>query len=44
MRRVHVIIYGKVQGVCFRAYTQETAEALKLTGWVRNLPNGSVEA
>ncbi len=44
MRRVHVIISGKVQGVCFRAYTQETAEALKLTGWVRNLPNGSVEA
>ena len=41
---MHVIISGRVQGVFFRAYTRETALALKLTGWVRNLPDGGVEA
>ena len=44
MKRVHVIISGRVQGVFFRAYTREAATALKLTGWVRNLHDGSVEA
>jgi acylphosphatase len=44
MKRIHVIISGRVQGVFFRAYTRETAVALKLTGWVRNLHDGSVEA
>ena len=44
LKRVHVAISGKVQGVCFRAYTQDTAEALRLTGWVKNLRNGDVEA
>jgi acylphosphatase len=44
VKRVHVIISGRVQGVCFRAYTQDTARALNLTGWVRNLRNGDVEA
>ena len=44
MKRVHVIISGKVQGVCFRAYTQDTATLLNLKGWVRNLHNGDVEA
>ena len=43
MKRMHVIISGRVQGVSFRAYTRETAVALKLTGWVRNLHDGSVE-
>jgi len=43
MKRMHVIISGRVQGVFFRAYTKETAIALKLTGWVRNLPDGRVE-
>ncbi len=44
MKRMHVIISGRVQGVFFRAYTRETALALKLTGWVRNLSDGGVEA
>ena len=41
---MRVIISGRVQGVFFRAYTMETAAALKLNGWVRNLHDGSVEA
>lgn len=36
-------VTGKVQGVWFRAHTQREAEKLGLTGWVRNLPDGSVE-
>ncbi|MDI6631617.1 MAG: acylphosphatase [Bacillota bacterium] len=42
--RAHVIVKGKVQGVYFRGHTQEQARAAGLTGWVRNLPDGSVEA
>jgi len=42
--RVHLIIKGFVQGVFFRASTRETAVRLNLTGWVRNLPDGNVEA
>jgi acylphosphatase len=44
MQTTHVIVEGLVQGVCFRDYTRRQAYALQLTGWVRNLPNGSVEA
>ncbi len=42
--RTLVIVSGRVQGVWFRAATQTRAEALGLTGWVRNLPDGRVEA
>ncbi|MCK5237462.1 MAG: acylphosphatase [Deltaproteobacteria bacterium] len=42
--RAHVIIEGVVQGVFFRATTAEEAERLTLSGWVRNLSNGNVEA
>ncbi|RLF52667.1 MAG: acylphosphatase [Thermoplasmata archaeon] len=44
MRRAHVKIYGKVQGVWFRAHTKEMADKLGIKGWVRNVPDGSVEA
>ena len=42
--RVHVIISGKVQGVFFRMETQLAAEAHKVNGWVKNTPDGRVEA
>jgi acylphosphatase len=40
--RARVTIKGLVQGVCFRHYTQQTALQHNVTGWVRNLPDGSV--
>lgn len=43
-RRVHVWISGRVQGVFFRAFTRDAAYRSKVAGWVRNLPDGSVEA
>ncbi len=43
MQRMELKIFGRVQGVAFRWYTQKTARALGLKGWVRNRPNGSVQ-
>jgi acylphosphatase len=42
--RVRVRARGRVQGVFFRAETRARAESLGLAGWVRNAPDGSVEA
>ncbi|MGC8605413.1 MAG: acylphosphatase, partial [Desulfomonilaceae bacterium] len=41
--RRRVIVTGKVQGVAFRAYSRSAARQIGVVGWVRNLPNGSVE-
>jgi len=44
MKRVHAVAAGVVQGVCFRYYAQRRAEELGVTGWIRNLPDGRIEA
>jgi acylphosphatase len=42
--RAHVFIRGKVQGVYFRQNTKQVATRHRVTGWVSNLSDGSVEA
>jgi acylphosphatase len=42
--RAHVFVSGRVQGVFFRQNTKQQADALGVLGWVRNLPDGRVEA
>lgn len=42
--RVRVVVHGRVQGVAYRHYTRLMARELGVAGWVRNLPDGSVEA
>jgi acylphosphatase len=42
--RAKVSIKGRVQGVFYRQSTREKALSLNITGWVRNLPNGDVDA
>lgn len=42
--RAHVFISGRVQGVFFRSETRYEAKRRNVTGWVRNLPDGQVEA
>ena len=42
--RAHVFVSGRVQGVFFRYETRRLARRLNVNGWVRNLPDGRVEA
>ena len=44
MERRHVFIYGFVQGVGFRYGVERTANSRGVSGWVRNRPDGAVEA
>ena len=44
IKRIHVIISGEVQMVSFRYYTKYEADLLGLNGWVKNNPDGKVEA
>jgi len=44
MKHVHVFVSGMVQGVFFRARTRTEALRNNVRGWVRNLPDGRVEA
>ena len=43
MRRVNILVSGRVQGVYFRMFTQNKAKQLGLKGCARNLPDGRVE-
>ncbi|HKY95083.1 MAG TPA: acylphosphatase [Kiloniellales bacterium] len=43
-QRKHVFVAGRVQGVWFRAWTEQQAKELGLSGWVRNRQDGRVEA
>ncbi|MEE4194102.1 MAG: acylphosphatase [Anaerolineae bacterium] len=42
-RRIHGFVSGRVQGVGFRYFTQQTATELGVTGWVKNTYDGKVE-
>jgi acylphosphatase len=44
VKRVHLLVTGIVQGVSFRYYTLQQAVRCGVSGWVRNLPDGRVEA
>jgi acylphosphatase len=43
MKRFGIIVRGRVQGVGFRFFTRDVADVFKMTGWVRNCMDGSVE-
>ena len=44
MKRVHVIVSGDVQGVGYRYTARGVAERIGVAGWIRNRPDGTVEA
>ena len=43
-KAVHILISGRVQGVFYRYTAQRVASRLDLSGWIKNLSNGKVEA
>jgi acylphosphatase len=43
MQTLHARVEGRVQGVFFRDSTRREAQSLGLKGWVRNMPDGTVE-
>lgn len=43
MKHVVIVVFGRVQGVYFRATTKQQADKLGVSGWVRNRRNGTVE-
>jgi acylphosphatase len=43
VKRLSIIVVGRVQGVGFRYFTQDAASALGLSGWARNNPERTVE-
>ncbi len=42
VQHLNIKVYGQVQGVFFRYYTKEKAESLSLSGFVKNMPGGTV--
>ena len=42
--KAHIFVSGRVQGIFFRQNTQRKAQSLGITGWVKNLTDGRVEA
>lgn len=44
IKRAHVVISGRVQGVYFRAHTRDIARKFNVNGWVKNREDGKVEA
>ncbi len=42
-KQLHILVKGKVQGVCFRYNTKKVAEDLGIDGWIKNNSDGSVE-
>ena len=44
IKRLSIIVTGRVQGVGYRYFTKENADMYSITGWVRNCANGNVEA
>jgi acylphosphatase len=44
LKTLHLVIHGRVQGVCYRQSMQSEAQQLAVSGWVKNRSNGTVEA